>query len=252
MTATPRYLAVFLALVLNAGAWAQDYPKRPIRVFVPYAPGGATDTVTRIIAPAISEILKQPLVIDNRTGASGNIAVELTAKAAPDGYTLLMGTVSTNAINPALFAHVLNVAPHQFVGIEVGRVAGQKMQSQATTSGFDVVTHQGLLVCGQSVDDQMHGLFAMTHHSLEQFNKQLATERTLVRLKPKTTSRIDRRGGRDRLALTGVLHHRGLAAYVSRRRFHPFIDCRAAKSERGDNIGRLLAFANALKRHAAF
>ena len=100
-----------LALVLHAGVWAQDYPKRPIRVFVPYAPGGATDTVTRIIAPAIAEILKQPLVIENRTGASGNIAVELTAKAAPDGYTLLMGTVSTNTINPALFAHVLKVDP---------------------------------------------------------------------------------------------------------------------------------------------
>ena len=111
ITATPHCLTVVLWLALSAGAWAQDYPKRPIRVFVPYAPGGATDTVTRIIAPAIAEILKQPMVIENRTGASGNIAVELTAKAAPDGYTLLMGTVSTNTINPALFAQALKVDP---------------------------------------------------------------------------------------------------------------------------------------------
>src|ERR1035437_4102249 len=88
------------------------------------------------------------------------------------------------------------------------------MQSQTTMGGVDMVAHQCLLVRGQTVDDQMYGLLTMTHHSLEQFDKQLATERTLVRLKPKATSRIDRRGCRDRLALTGALHHRRLAAYA--------------------------------------
>ena len=111
MTIALRCLGVIFALTVAAGAEAQDYPKRPIRVFVPYAPGGATDTVTRIIAPAMSAILNQPIVIDNRTGASGNIAVELAAKSAPDGYTLLMGTVSTNTINPALFTRTLKVDP---------------------------------------------------------------------------------------------------------------------------------------------
>ena len=111
MPVIPRCLAIILTLAPLAVASAQDYPRRPIKVLVPYAPGGATDTVSRIMAPAISEILKQSMVIENRTGASGNIAVELVAKAAPDGYTLLMGTVSTNTINPALFAHVLKVDP---------------------------------------------------------------------------------------------------------------------------------------------
>ncbi len=106
-----RCLAIALALVLTAAARAQDYPRRSIKVLVPYAPGGATDTVSRIVAPAMSEILKQPVVIENRTGASGNIAVELAARSAPDGYTLLMGTVSTNTINPVLFAHTLKVDP---------------------------------------------------------------------------------------------------------------------------------------------
>jgi len=83
---------------------AQDYPIRPIRLLVPYAPGGATDIVARILSPKLSERLGQQVVVDNRSGAAGNIAVELVANAQPDGYTLLVGNISTNSINPILFA----------------------------------------------------------------------------------------------------------------------------------------------------
>ncbi len=83
-------VTLMTTLIGVCAAATQDYPSRPIRILVPYAPGGATDTVTRIIAPAVGESLGQPFVIDNRTGASGNIAVELASNAARDGYTLLM------------------------------------------------------------------------------------------------------------------------------------------------------------------
>jgi tripartite-type tricarboxylate transporter receptor subunit TctC len=83
---------------------AQNYPARPIRVLIPFAPGGATDIVARIIEPKVSRALGQPFVVDNRAGAAGNIAVELTAQAQPDGYTMLVGNISTNSINPLLFA----------------------------------------------------------------------------------------------------------------------------------------------------
>ena len=86
-----------------------DYPQRPVRVIVPYAPGGATDIVARILAPKLSERLKQQFVVDNRAGAAGNIAVELVATAQPDGHTLLVGNISTNSINPLLFASKLKV-----------------------------------------------------------------------------------------------------------------------------------------------
>ena len=86
-----------------------DYPQRPVRVIVPYAPGGATDIVARILAPKLSERLKQQFVVDNRAGAAGNIAVELVATAQPDGYTILVGNISTNSINPLLFASKLKV-----------------------------------------------------------------------------------------------------------------------------------------------
>lgn len=81
-----------------------EYPQRPVRVIVPYAPGGATDIIARILAPKLLERLGQQFVVDNRAGAAGNIAVELVAASQPDGYTLLVGNISTNSINPLLFA----------------------------------------------------------------------------------------------------------------------------------------------------
>lgn len=96
--------AAFAFFVASQNAMAQNYPVRPIRVLVPFAPGGATDIIARVIEPKVSRALGQPFVVDNRAGAAGNIAVELTAQAHPDGYTLLVGNISTNSINPILFA----------------------------------------------------------------------------------------------------------------------------------------------------
>jgi tripartite-type tricarboxylate transporter receptor subunit TctC len=79
---------------------ADAYPSRPIRMIVPFAPGGASDTVGRIIQPAMAELLKQQVVVDNRGGAAGNIGVELAVKASPDGYNFLLGNIGTMAINP--------------------------------------------------------------------------------------------------------------------------------------------------------
>ena len=92
------------AIRLESAALAADYPSRPIRMLIPFAPGGATDIIARMIEPKISRALGQQIVVDNRAGAAGNIAVELTAQAQPDGYTLLVGNISTNSINPLLFA----------------------------------------------------------------------------------------------------------------------------------------------------
>lgn len=91
------------ALATTAAPAADDYPTRPVRMIVPFAPGGASDFVARIIQPRMSELLGQQVVIDNRSGAAGNIGVEVAANASADGYTFLLGNVGTMAINPNLF-----------------------------------------------------------------------------------------------------------------------------------------------------
>jgi tripartite-type tricarboxylate transporter receptor subunit TctC len=98
-----RYFVVAIALSAVQVASAQGYPNRPVRVIVPFAPGGATDIVTRVVAQRLTEVWGQTVVVDNRAGAGGNIGADLTAKANADGYTLLMTSGSIVTANPLLF-----------------------------------------------------------------------------------------------------------------------------------------------------
>ena len=112
-----RWLVCTLAIVSTPLAHAQDaYPSKPIRIVVPFPAGGTTDILARAAAQKLSEAWGQGVVVDNRPGAGGNIGSDIVAKAAPDGYTLLMGTVGTHAINPSLYSkmpydHVKDFAP---------------------------------------------------------------------------------------------------------------------------------------------
>jgi tripartite-type tricarboxylate transporter receptor subunit TctC len=98
-----RMLACVSFLFAAAGAAAQDYPNRPIRMIVPFAPGGATDIPARLVAPKLGEALGQPVVIENRPGAGGIIGIDAAAKSAPDGYTLLMATNGELVMNPSIY-----------------------------------------------------------------------------------------------------------------------------------------------------
>jgi tripartite-type tricarboxylate transporter receptor subunit TctC len=99
-----RLFVAAMALGLAAdGAQAQTYPSKPIRMVVPFTPGGTTDILARTVGQKMGEAWGQLVVVDNRPGAGGNIGSELVAKAPPDGYTLLMGTISTHAINASLY-----------------------------------------------------------------------------------------------------------------------------------------------------
>jgi len=101
-----RLPLLVLALAACACAQAQNYPNRPVRMVVGFPPGGGTDVVARIIAPGLSENLGQSVVIENRPGATGTVAAATVAKSTPDGYTIMMGHVSVNAIAPSLFPNL--------------------------------------------------------------------------------------------------------------------------------------------------
>ncbi len=105
-----RTLAVYMmSLGLAAGLCtaqaqtASSYPQKPVRMIIPFAPGGASDFAGRIISPRLSEVLGQQIIIENRAGASGNIGMEAAAKAPADGYTIFLGNIGTISINPAVF-----------------------------------------------------------------------------------------------------------------------------------------------------
>jgi tripartite-type tricarboxylate transporter receptor subunit TctC len=104
MNKTYRLLLTTLACsMLPLAASAADYPNKPIRMLVGFPPGGSTDTLARQVVQALAPAMKQQIIVDNRPGATGIMAAETTAKANPDGYTIMMATVATHAINPALF-----------------------------------------------------------------------------------------------------------------------------------------------------
>jgi tripartite-type tricarboxylate transporter receptor subunit TctC len=98
-----RWLIAVVACAILAPAQAQTWPSKPVRIVVPFPPGGTTDIVARSIGVELQRMWQHAVVIENRPGAGGNIGADVVAKAAPDGYTLLMGTVGTHAINKALF-----------------------------------------------------------------------------------------------------------------------------------------------------
>ena len=110
--------ALCVALTLaSAGVWAQQYPTKPVRIVVPFAPGGATDIVTRIVAQRLSDLWSQSVVVDNRAGAGGNIGGDIAAKAAPDGYTVLMTSGSIVTANQHIYKRMPFDPARDLVGV---------------------------------------------------------------------------------------------------------------------------------------
>ena len=96
--------ALFAGLAITTTAHAQSYPNKPIRLLVPFAPGGSSDIVSRSFAGEMSKILGQSIVVESKPGGAGNIAMQEAKNSAPDGYTIILGHVGTLAVNPAMFA----------------------------------------------------------------------------------------------------------------------------------------------------
>jgi tripartite-type tricarboxylate transporter receptor subunit TctC len=135
MIVSRSVLAAALFALISAVAHAQ-YPAKPIRLVVPWPPGGAVDTLGRLIAQTVSEPLGQPIVVENKAGAAGAIGSEAVAKAEPDGYTLLMGSTTVISINPAL--QKLPYQPSDFAPITMVAFVPHMLVTNAETPAKDL------------------------------------------------------------------------------------------------------------------
>ena len=131
---TAALLAACGMLTFSAHLMAQAYPSKPLRIIVGFPPGGATDVAARAVAQKLTESIGQQVIVDNRPGAASNIGAELVARAAPDGYTLFMGSVST-AINPSLYSKLSYDPLRDFAAV-----------TQVANTPFLLVTHPSMPV----------------------------------------------------------------------------------------------------------
>ena len=110
----------FAMAIITGTAFSQPvYPTKPIHFIVPYLPGGTTDIVARTVGQKVSEKLGHPVIVENRAGAGGNVGMDAVAKAAPDGYTIGFGAISTNALNPHVYKAMAFDPRKDFSGISM-------------------------------------------------------------------------------------------------------------------------------------
>ena len=191
-------IAVIAALAFSAALAADPYPARPIRMIVGFAPGGGTDLTARPVAQKMSELMGQQVIVENRPGAAGNIATEQVARAAPDGYTLLMGTIAALAINPSLYGNLkfdpeTDLAPVIQVVDATNVLALHPSVQAATVKELIALAKQKSLSAGSS------GIGATGHLAIELFNLMAGTKLVHVPYKGGGPAMADLVGGQIHL-----------------------------------------------------
>jgi len=172
-------LLLLSALLIACGAVTasaqEKYPSKPVKIIVPYAPGGATDIVARVLGEQLRQSLGQSFVVENKPGAFGIIAVEEMARSKPDGYTLMIGNVSTNAITPILFAKKFKINYEKDV-VPVGRLVDIPEFLIVTTTGLDVKTVPDLIAYAKKNPGKLRygtvGVGSYPHFDMAYFAKK--------------------------------------------------------------------------------
>jgi tripartite-type tricarboxylate transporter receptor subunit TctC len=165
------FIGILSAGILSMGTAfsAEPYPVRPIRMIVGFAPGGGTDLTARPVAQKLSELLGQQVIVENRPGAAGNIATEQVVKAAPDGYTLLMGTIAALAINPSLYGN-LRFDPETDLAPVIQVVDATNVLALHPSVPASSVKELIALAREKSLSAGSSGIGATGHLSIELFN----------------------------------------------------------------------------------
>ncbi len=179
-----RFVTLGLLALVSATAAAQQYPTRPIRMLIPFTAGSAADVIARALEPAMRERLGQALIIDNRGGAGGNIAAELTAKSAPDGYTLLMATIGTQAINVSLYNNLLYHPQRDFTTITL---VGDSPNAMVVNPSVPVKTMKDFIALAKSKPGVLNygssGAGTTVHLAAELFSVMTGTKMVHVPFK---------------------------------------------------------------------
>jgi tripartite-type tricarboxylate transporter receptor subunit TctC len=180
MTRLTWLLLSMLALAVGGPALAQDkYPSKPVKIMVPYAPGGGTDITARIFGDHMKNSLGQQFVVENKPGAFGILAIEEMARAKPDGYTLMIGNVSTNAITPILFKKKLNIDFEKDV-VSVARLDIYPSFLIATTTNFDVKDVNDVVAQAKKNPGKIRytsaGVGSFPHYDMEIFARRAGVE----------------------------------------------------------------------------
>ena len=169
-----------LSLVVGGTAVAQDkYPSKPVKIVVPYAPGGATDITSRLFGEQLKNILGQSFVVENKSGAFGILGIEEMARSRPDGYTLFVGNVSTNAITPVLFQKKFSINFEKDV-VSVTRLAIYPSFVLTTTTGLDVKNVAELIAAAKKNPGKLRyssaGVGSFPHYDMEIFTRRAGVE----------------------------------------------------------------------------
>jgi tripartite-type tricarboxylate transporter receptor subunit TctC len=188
---------------MNAAVAQSAYPTKPIRIVAPFPPGGPSDVLARVIGKGLSDVLGQPVIVENRPGAGGNIGSDNVAKSPPDGYTLLLGNVGTNAINASLYRKMPYDAANDFAPVAL-----------VASSTLIMVVHPSLQV--KSISDLVAlakrerlnfgsaGIGTPQHLASELFNAMAGITMTHIPYKGAAPLLNDQLGGHVSLAIVGL------------------------------------------------
>ncbi|MGQ0525190.1 MAG: Bug family tripartite tricarboxylate transporter substrate binding protein [Betaproteobacteria bacterium] len=210
LRATSRILGAIaclgIAIAASHSSAQQAYPTKPIRMICPFPPGGTTDVVARLVAQKLTEAWKEQVIVDNRTGAGGIIGTELAAKAPADGYTVLLGSITTHAVNPALYKK-LNFDPiKDFTPVSLVVSSPQLLAVHPSVAAKSV---KDLIALAKAKPGQLNyasaGVGTSPHLTFELFKSMAGIEAVHVPYKGTGPAITELIGGQVQMMITGVV-----------------------------------------------
>jgi tripartite-type tricarboxylate transporter receptor subunit TctC len=195
--------ALVAALAINASA--QPYPQRPIRLVVPFAPGGITDILARALGQRLGAVLGQPMVIDNRPGANSQVGAEIVAHAAPDGYTLMVSADTTFVMNPHLYGKLSYDALHDFVPVTGLGISPQALVVHPMVPARTVAELIALARAKPGeIDYGTFGIGSSGHLNIELMQSLTGTKFTAVHYKGAAPALTDLIGGHIQMMIVSI------------------------------------------------